>query len=132
MLCRHNKTAILALDRAGNPTSWISFETAIHLLVTERVIAPLGQETRVFYGGTNRLSGLRSSIEVSSTLLTQAKVVPRLWTEGYVPPLTNRALFERDMNTCQYCGKSFSPSWRFFGINTTWYLQSHRVWVKLL
>jgi hypothetical protein len=109
MLCRKNKTAVLALDRAGNPNSWISIETAIHLLVTKRVIAPLGQASRVFYGGINRLSGLRSSIEVSSILLTQAKVVPRLWSEEYVPPLTNRALFERDMNTCQYCGKSFSP-----------------------
>jgi hypothetical protein len=53
-------------------------QTAIHLLVTERAIAPLGQTSRVFYGGINRLSGLRSSIKVSSILLTQAKVVPRL------------------------------------------------------
>ena len=109
MLSRQNKTAVLALDRAGNPNSWITVETAIHLLVTERVIVPLGQESRVFYGGTNRVSGLRSSIEVSSILLTRAKVVPRLWSDDYVPPLTNRALFERDLNTCQYCGKSFSP-----------------------
>jgi hypothetical protein len=78
-------------------------------LTTDRVIAPLGEESRVLYGGTNRASGLRSSIEVSSILLTKAKVVPRLWTNDYVPPLTNRALFERDSNTCQYCGEVFSP-----------------------
>jgi hypothetical protein len=108
MLSRQNKTAVLALDRAGNPNSWITVETAIHLVVTDRVIIPRGQESCVFYGGTNRVSGLRSSIEVSSILLTRAKVVPRLWSDDYVPPLTNRALFERDLNTCQYCGKSFS------------------------
>ncbi len=109
MLGRQTKTAVLALDQAGNPSSWISVETAIHLLATDRVIAPLGDESRVIYGGTHRVSGLRSSIEVSSILLTRARVVPRLWTDDYVPPLTNRALFARDGNTCQYCGKSLSP-----------------------
>lgn len=110
MPCRLAKTAVLALDRAGNPSSWITVESAIHLLTTDRVIAPLGEESRVLYGGTNRASGLRSSIEVSSILLTKARVVPRLWSEDYVPPLTNRALFERDANICQYCGETFSPS----------------------
>ena len=109
MLGLETKTAVLALDKGGNPRSWINVETAIHLLATDRVIAPLGEETRVFYGGTNRVSGLRSSIEVSSILLTRARVVPRLWSKDYVPPLTNRALFERDGHTCQYCGGEFSP-----------------------
>jgi hypothetical protein len=109
MLGRQAKTAVLALDKAGNPSSWITVEMAIHLLVTGRVIAPLGDQSRVFHGGTNRISGLRSSVEVSSILLTKAKVVPRLWSDDYVPPLTNRALFQRDSNTCQYCGESFSP-----------------------
>lgn len=109
MLECQTKTAVLALDKAGNPSSWITVETAIHLLATDRVIAPLGEESRVLYGGTNRVSGLRSSIEVSSILLTKAKVVPRLWSDDYMPPLTNLALFERDGHTCQYCGESFSP-----------------------
>ena len=109
MLDRQIKTAVLALDKAGNPSSWITVETAIHLLATDRVIAPLGEEFRVFYGGTNRVSGRRSSIEVSSILLTKAKVVPRLWSDDYMPPLTNRGLFERDGHTCQYCGNSSSP-----------------------
>jgi hypothetical protein len=109
MFERQTKTAVLALDKAGNPSSWITVEAAINLLATGRVIAPLGEESHVYYGGTNRVSGLRSSIEVSSILLTKAKVVPRLWSDDYVPPLTNRALFERDSNTCQYCGESHSP-----------------------
>jgi hypothetical protein len=77
--------------------------------VADRVIAPLGEESRVFYGGANRASGLRSSIEVNSILLTKAHVVPRLWSDDYVPPLTNRALFKHDSNMCQYCGEYFSP-----------------------
>jgi hypothetical protein len=108
MGCQTN-TPVLALDTAGNPNAFITTEEAIHLLATDRVIAPLGEESCVFYGGTNRATGLRSSIEVNSILLTRARVVPRLWADDYVPPLTNRALFERDGNTCQYCGKSLSP-----------------------
>jgi hypothetical protein len=109
MLGCQTKTAVLALDKAGNPSSWITVEQAIHMLATDRVIAPLGEESRVIYGGINRISGLRSSVEVSSILLTRSRVVPRLWSDDYVPPLTNRALFERDGHTCQYCGVSFSP-----------------------
>jgi len=95
---------VLALDRAGNPTTWISVEDAVHQLTTDRVIAPLGEVSRVLYGGTNRASGRRSRIEVNSILLTHAKVVSRLWAHDYAPPLTNRALFQRDGHVCQYCG----------------------------
>ncbi|MES9903130.1 MAG: HNH endonuclease [Sedimenticola sp.] len=98
---------VLALDCAGNPSSWLNQETAIHLIATDRVLAPLGAESRVFHGGVNARTGLRSSIEVSSILLTRARVQPRLWSEEYEPPLTNRALFARDGHICLYCGESY-------------------------
>ena len=101
---------VLALDCAGNPSSWLDRETAIHLITTGRVIAPLGEESRVYYGGVNARSGERSSIEVSSILLTRAKVQPRLWSESYEPPLINRTLFARDGNLCLYCGSQFPNS----------------------
>ena len=104
-----NNTAILALDRAGNPCSWISLETAVGLVVAGRVIAPLGEVSRVVLGGTSRATGRRSTVEVSSILLTSGRVSPRLWSAQYTPPLSNRALFARDRNTCQYCGGSFHP-----------------------
>lgn len=103
MFRRQAHTPVLALDRAGNPHTWISAEDAVRLLATDRVIAPLGEASCMLYGGTNRVSGLRSSIEVNSILLTKAKVVARLWARDYVPPLTNRALFQRDGHVCQYC-----------------------------
>jgi len=71
-------SAVLALDRAGNPHSWITVENTIHLMAKNRVLAPLGEQSRVVQGGVNRVSCLRSSIEVSSILLTKAKVVPQL------------------------------------------------------
>ncbi len=99
----------LALDCAGNPSAWLDHETAIHLMAGGRILAPVGEECRVFRGGINARTGLRSSIEVSTILLTKAKVKPHLWTKAYEPPLTNRALFARDGHLCIYCGGSFSP-----------------------
>jgi hypothetical protein len=98
---------ILALDLAGNPSRWLNQEKAVHLIITDRVLAPLGQESWIIRGGINALTGLQSSVEVSSILLTRSKVQPHLWAESYEPPLTNRALFARDGYLCLYCGKSF-------------------------
>lgn len=36
-------SAVLALDRAGNPHSWITVENTIHLMAKNRVLAPLGE-----------------------------------------------------------------------------------------
>jgi 5-methylcytosine-specific restriction endonuclease McrA len=99
---------ILALDQAGNPSRWINQEKAVHLIVTDRVLAPLGEESRIIRGGVNAQTGLQSCVEDSSILLTRSKVQPHLWAESYEPPLTNRALFARDRYLCLYCGKSYS------------------------
>ena len=97
----------LALDIAGNPSDWINAESAIHMITTDRVLAPLGEHTRVFHGGINAASGVQSTVEVSSILLTNARVNERRWHKNYQPPLTNAALFARDGNLCLYCGEAF-------------------------
>jgi len=103
-----SNSLVLALDRAGNPSAWLNTEMAVHLIATDRVLAPLGQHARIIYGGTNAVSGRRSSIEISSILLTNARVQQRRWQQDYAPPLTNRALFARDGHLCLYCGQPFS------------------------
>jgi hypothetical protein len=104
----HAGMPILALDKAGNPHQWINLEEAVHLIVTDRVLAPLGRESRIVRGGICAATGRQSGIEVSSILLTQARVRPHLWAESYEPPLSNRALFARDGHLCMYCGQPFS------------------------
>ncbi len=99
---------VLALDRAGNPSAWLDAESAVHLIATDRVLAPLGRHSRPVYGGFNALSGKRSSIEISSILLTNARVEARRWQHDYLPPLVNRVLFARDRYLCLYCGQPFS------------------------
>ena len=103
---RNNR--VLALDRAGNPSAWIDTETAVQLIATDRVLAPLGEHSRAVFGGINAASGQRSRIEISSILLTSARVQACRWEKDYAPPLTNRALFARDGYLCLYCGESFT------------------------
>ena len=98
---------VLACDCAGNPSAWLSNEMAVHLVATDRVLAPLGEHARVIYGGVNAASGRRSSIELSSILLTNARVRQHRWERHYEAPLTNRALFARDGYLCLYCGRVF-------------------------
>ena len=110
MKVMEGKSLVLALDRAGNPSAWLNSEMAVHLIATDRVLAPLGEHSRVIYGGINARSGMRSSIEISSILLTNARVQQHRWDRGYEAPLTNRALFARDGYLCLYCGNSFRPA----------------------
>ncbi len=100
---------ILACDRAGNPSAWLDNETAIHLMATGRVLAAMGEHARRVYGGINAASGRRSSLLLSSILLTNARVREHRWQHSYEAPLTNRALFARDGYLCLYCGESFAP-----------------------
>ena len=109
MKLMETNSLFLACDRAGNPSAWLNYELAVHLIATNRVLAPLGQHSRVVYGGTNAVSGLRSSVEISSILLTNASVRQHRWSRDYEAPLINRALFARDGYLCLYCGNSFSP-----------------------
>lgn len=102
---------ILALDRAGNPSTWLDLEPAILLIALGRMLAPLGDAVRIVHGGVNARTGLRSCILVPSILLTQARVEPDRWRAAYAPPLTNKALFARDGHLCLYCGGAFPGQW---------------------
>jgi len=110
MKTMEGNSLVLALDRAGNPNAWLDNRMAVHLIATDRVLAPLGAHARVIYGGINAISSLRSSIEISSILLTNARIRQHRWDRDYEAPLTNRALFARDGHLCLYCGNSFRTS----------------------
>jgi len=109
MKLMQGNSLVLACDRAGNPNAWMNNELAVHLVTTGRVLASLGAQARVIYYGVNAVSGLRSSIELSSIMLTNARVRENRWSRNYEAPLSNRALFARDGHLCLYCGQSFAP-----------------------
>jgi len=101
---------ILQLDKAGNPTAWLTQRQAIILTASDRIIANLGQTEMVFRGGYNRALGKRSEIVVGSILLTRQRVDNRRHSKHFEPPLTNRALFARDGHVCMYCGETFGDN----------------------
>lgn len=102
--------SILQLDIAGNPSDWISHRQAIAMQFCDRVIANLGEHEFVFKGGHNRISGLRSEVTVSSTVVTKERVMNKRLSRDYAPPYSHKGLFARDRYMCLYCGETFSPS----------------------
>jgi len=108
MYLQENTPLILTLDNAGRPIDWINWQDAINLYVREQVSWTASETMLRFYGGTCHSSGLRSFIDLS-TIIAVRGAKPK-YNHDITPPLTNRALFERDRHTCLYCGNQFKLS----------------------
>jgi hypothetical protein len=96
---------ILALDKSYRPLSWITPDKAIIAEVTNEVIDHLGEEIILYRGGTNRVTGLESSVVTSSIIVVNGEPVMKKWNRA--PVLTNDSLFQRDQHTCAYCAGKF-------------------------
>ena len=95
---------ILRLDIAGKPIEWVSWQEAVCLYAREIVVWTLGDAVLRVRGGHSRLTASRSCMEIHSIIACDGRLVPP--ARG-VPPLTNEALFRRDLNVCLYCGSTF-------------------------
>jgi hypothetical protein len=94
---------ILRLDLAGQPRGWLSLHEAISAYAKGDVMYGIGDTLPPVFGGTQRLSGLRSRIDLQPIVAIQGRIVQR-----FSPPLCNRTLFRRDDHRCLYCGLQFS------------------------
>ena len=94
---------ILRLDVTGQPVRWLPWQDAVVLQSRSMVAWTAGETAFTFRGGINRVSGLRSSITVSSIIATKGRLRSAAG-DGLVPPLSNRELFQRDGRLCLYCG----------------------------
>ncbi|RKZ35932.1 MAG: HNH endonuclease [Gammaproteobacteria bacterium] len=99
----------LRLDVTGQPVRWIGWQEAVVLQATEKVAWNAGERVFTFYGGHNRRSGRRSSVQVNSIVAVKG-VRRQIAGNGLVPPLSNRELFLRDGHLCMYCGKEYRAS----------------------
>lgn len=97
---------ILKLDISGLPVGWITWQTAAVLYSRERVRWEAGDTRFTFTGGV-RGDGLRSSVSISSIIAVPDK--SGRYMKRAPPPLTNRALFQRD-GVCLYCGERYPAS----------------------
>ncbi len=94
---------ILRLDSSGHPLQWIGQEEAAIYYAKGMVGWTLGEPFRVLHGGRNRITGLRSYLDIHPVISVRGTP----WTRFRVPPLTNAALFRRDGHLCLYCGRPF-------------------------
>jgi hypothetical protein len=69
------------------------------------VVWTLGEAVLRIRGGHSRFDSTQSHVDIHSIVACNGKVMPR--ARG-IPPLTNEALFRRDLNVCLYCGGTFA------------------------
>lgn len=98
---------ILRLDITGKPVEWLDWQSAACLYARGLVTWTLGDIIYRLQGGTSRISGQRSHLELHSIIACDGRPNPHPRSR---PPLTNRALFRRDQCLCLYCGKPFPDS----------------------
>jgi 5-methylcytosine-specific restriction endonuclease McrA len=99
---------VLRTDVSGMPLEWVGYQEAVRLISLEQVSYTLGRPLFSIRGGINALSGKRSEIEVNAIIATYGQHPHKhLFGKGYVPPLSNKALFRRDQGMCLYCGQQF-------------------------
>jgi hypothetical protein len=98
---------ILRLNTAGKAIEWLSWQEAVCLYARDLISWSHGEEVFRIRGGFSRVTGERTVVTLNSIIACKGKVWDSI---RKVPPLTNRALFQRDQNICLYCGKRFSNS----------------------
>ena len=100
---------VLRTDLAGMPLEWIDYRDAARLYFLGQVAYACGDSLYHLRGGTNAVTRTQSQLEIHSIIATHgihhALSKPQ---QEYIPPLSNRALFQRDDHLCLYCGQRFS------------------------
>jgi hypothetical protein len=90
------------------PLEWIDYREAVRLYHLEQVAYSLGSILYRIHGGYNARSGLRSVLEINSIIATHGNgPAIKKARQVYTPPLSNQALFARDMRVCMYCGERY-------------------------
>lgn len=101
---------ILALNSGGEPVQWLSFEDVCYLTAKQKVLWSLGTYEVKLFGGTNAKTGLQSTMAIDTIIAVANDKSPSKYRRSKSPTLTNKTLFERDRNTCAYCGGVFNKT----------------------
>ena len=94
---------ILRLDVAGQPRGWLTVHEAISAYTKGDVLYGIGATLPPYFGGIQRLTGVRSRIDLQPIVAIQGRII-----KGFSPPLCNRTLFRRDDHRCLYCGQQYN------------------------
>ncbi|EXJ13345.1 HNH endonuclease family protein [Imhoffiella purpurea] len=92
------------------PLEWVDYRTAARLHFLDQVAYSCGDPLFLLRGGINAATHLQSRLRIHSIIATYGIHHALNKLQGdYVPPLSNRTLFQRDDHMCMYCGQRFSP-----------------------
>lgn len=100
-----HSTRVLSLDSTGRILDWMSWQDAVCLYVRGAVAWTLGEACLTIRGGTNRMTGEQSRIQLHPIVASTGHARPAAIDPA--PALTNVALFARDRMLCLYCGEHF-------------------------
>jgi 5-methylcytosine-specific restriction endonuclease McrA len=102
---------VLRTDAAGMPIDWISYQEAVRCYHLGMVLYSCGRLLYTIRGGVCALTGVTSSVEVSSIIATPSATQTKYHhLPNYTPPLSNNTLFARDGMMCLYCANTFKRS----------------------
>ena len=102
---RLNAVRLLSLDAHGRVLDWMSWQDAACLYARGAVAWTMGDPCLQVHGGTCRLTGSQSIIELHP--IVAARGHARAHALDPTPALTNVALFARDAHLCMYCGNDY-------------------------
>lgn len=102
---RLHSVRLLSLDAHGRVLDWISWQDAACLYARDAVTWTLGDPCLSVHGGTNRLTGEQSVLDLHPIIAARGHA--RAKALNPTPALTNPALFARDQYLCLYCGNGF-------------------------
>ncbi len=97
---------LLSLDAHGRVRDWITWQDAACLYARDAVAWTLGDPCLHVRGGTCRITGLRSGMDLHPIIAARGHARSRAIDP--TPNLTNTALFARDAHLCLYCGQHFN------------------------
>ncbi len=103
---RSTTVRLLSLDAHGRVLDWINWQDATCLYARDAVAWTLGDPCLRVHGGTSRMTGEQSVIELHPIVASRGHA--RVQSLSPTPTLTNTALFARDAQLCLYCGREFS------------------------
>lgn len=100
-------TEILALDIAGNPSSWLTLEEAAFYYAKNKVAWELGEQTLILRGGMS-CEGIRSVLDIKPIIaITGSEIMATMQADRLPLGDQNELLFRRDRFICAYCGERF-------------------------
>ena len=98
---------VLALDVAGQPGRWITYEDSAYYYAKNSVAWSMSPVEFTIYGGTNAITGKQSTLTMNTIIAIKGQHNGKHSKRMHIPPLTNKALFRRDLNICAYCSDEF-------------------------